>query len=81
VAPASIHWPRAQVVCDQGRGEAAKLQALTLARTLRQGGLAGWRLDISPLRPFAKPTQRADRSGASWALALIGEGEIRSRGW
>ncbi|TWB89720.1 histidyl-tRNA synthetase [Synechococcus sp. Ace-Pa] len=72
VAPAMHPLAAAQVYVIS-RGEAAELQALALARTLRQ---AGCRVELDlTAAAFAKQLKRADRSGASWAL-LIGEGEI-----
>jgi histidyl-tRNA synthetase len=54
------------------RGELAERRALSLARQLRQEGLAV-ELDLSGAA-FGKQFKRADRSGAPWA-AVIGDSE------
>ncbi len=71
-ASGRIPPPAVPLVYVVSRGEAAELEALRLARRLRQAGLAT-ELDPSGAA-FGKQLRRADRSGASWAV-LIGEDE------
>jgi len=69
----TVERPQLYVV---SRGERAEVQALVLARQLRQAGRAV-ELDLSGAA-FGKQLRRADRSGAEWAV-LIGDSEVEQQ--